>query len=87
MQSELFQTYENNSKIWEISELNASIRKTLEGSHSNVWVRGERFPTLSRIRVAIITFKLKTQYAKLKPFFSEGMPVISLAYQRKEGIS
>ena len=41
MQSELFQTYENNSKIWEISELNASIRKTLEGSHSNVWVRGE----------------------------------------------
>ena len=41
MQSELFQTYENNSKIWEISELNASIRKTLEGSHSNIWVRGE----------------------------------------------
>ena len=48
MQSELFQTYENNSKIWEISELNASIRKTLEGSHSNVWVRGE-ISTLSRI--------------------------------------
>ena len=41
MQSELFQTYENNSKIWEISELNASIRKALEGSHSNLWVRGE----------------------------------------------
>ena len=41
MQSELFQSYEENSKIWKISEINSAIRKVLEQNFSQVWVRGE----------------------------------------------
>ena len=65
MQSELFETHEENSKIWKISEINSAIRKVLEKNFSQVWVKGE----ISNLRAhssGHYYFQLKDSKAQIK---------------------
>ena len=71
MQSELFQTRENNSKIWEISEINASIRKILESNLSNIWIRGE-ISNLKSHSSGHHYFQLKDSLSQIKAVLFKG---------------
>ena len=71
MQSELFQTHEEDSRIWEISELNSSIRKVLEKNFSQVWVRGE-VSNLKAHSSGHYYFQLKDNSAQIKAVLFRG---------------
>ena len=75
MQSELFETHEENSKIWKISEINSAIRKVLEKKFSQVWVKGE-ISNLKAHSSGITIFSSRIQKLKLKLFFSGVMQKI-----------
>jgi exodeoxyribonuclease VII large subunit len=83
MQSELFQTHEDNSKIWEISELNASIRKVLEKNFSQVWIRGE-VSNLKAHSSGHYYFQLKDHSAQIKAVLFRG-DARNLSHPPKEG--
>ena len=71
MQSELFETHEENSKIWKISEINSAIRKVLEKNFSQVWVKGE----ISNLRAhssGHYYFQLKDSKAQIKAVLFRG---------------
>ena len=71
MQSELFETHEENSKIWKISQINSAIRKVLEKNFSQVWVKGE----ISNLRAhssGHYYFQLKDSKAQIKAVLFRG---------------
>ena len=71
MQSELFQTHEEDSRIWKISELNSSIRKVLEKNFKQVWIRGE-ISNLKAHSSGHYYFQLKDSQAQLKAVLFRG---------------
>ena len=83
MQSELFQSYEENSKIWKISEINSAIRKVLEQNFSQVWVRGE-ISNLKAHSSGHYYFQLKDSNAQIKAVLFRG-DSRNLASPPKEG--
>ena len=83
MQSELFQSYEENSKIWKISEINSAIRKVLEQNFSQVWLRGE-ISNLKAHSSGHYYFQLKDSNAQIKAVLFRG-DARNLASPPKEG--
>ena len=65
MQTELFQESNFDSYIWEISAINAAIRKTLESSFSRIWLRGE-ISNLKSYSSGHHYFQLKDSNSQLK---------------------
>ena len=71
MQSELFQSHEEHSRIWHVSEINSEIRKVLEKNFSQTWVKGE----ISNLRghsSGHYYFQLKDSKAQIKAVLFRG---------------
>jgi exodeoxyribonuclease VII large subunit len=71
MQAELFTSDQSESKIWEISEINASIRKLLEQNLSHIWLRGE-ISNLKSYSSGHFYFQLKDEISQLKGVLFKG---------------
>ena len=71
MQAELFTSDQSDSKIWEISEINASIRKLLEQNLSHIWLRGE-ISNLKSYSSGHFYFQLKDEISQLKGVLFKG---------------
>lgn len=71
MQAELFTSNQSDSKIWEISEINASIRKLLEQNLSHIWLRGE-ISNLKSYSSGHYYFQLKDEISQLKGVLFKG---------------
>lgn len=71
MQSELFETHQEHSRIWKISEINSEIRKVLEKNFSQIWIKGE----ISNLRAhssGHYYFQLKDSKAQIKAVLFRG---------------
>ena len=71
MQTELFHSHQSDSKVWNVSEINSSIRKSLETKYHHVWVRGE----VSNLRAhssGHYYFQLKDSNSQLKAVLFKG---------------
>lgn len=71
MQTELFQVHDSDSRVWEISQLNSSIRKILEGNFRQIWVRGE-ISNLKAHSSGHYYFQLKDKSSQLKGVLFRG---------------
>ena len=65
MQADLFQSHEENSKIWKVSEINSDIRKVLEKNFSQIWIKGE-ISNLKAHSSGHYYFQLKDSKAQIK---------------------
>lgn len=71
MQADLFQSHEENSKIWKVSEINSDIRKVLEKNFSQIWIKGE-ISNLKAHSSGHYYFQLKDSKAQIKAVLFRG---------------
>ena len=71
MQSELFQSHEEHSRIWHVSEINSEIRKVLEKNFSQTWVK-RGISNLRGHSSGHYYFQLKDSKAQIKAVLFRG---------------